>query len=262
MRRIEVFVAGAQKGGTTTMHAYLRQHPALSPPSQKELHVFDNEALDWIRPDQVATDQFYSAEDEGRMRFDATPIYSFWQPSLRRIRAHNPEAKLIFLFRDPFARAWSHWCMEYARGADDMPFAKAIREGRRRMSPQDPLGQAMRVYSYVERGYYARQVIRALSLFPRENLLFLKSEDFAYDHMASLNRITDFLRIDPFSYMPELRENARSMVAYPSVPTMADRALVQAELAQDRAAFACLTGLDVREWDGTVDMPALPVAAE
>ncbi|MGH6848408.1 MAG: hypothetical protein ACREC0_13525, partial [Methylocella sp.] len=113
---VSIFVCGVQKGGTTSLHAHFREHPALSPPNRKEIHFFADETQDWAAPDYTALHSFFATEDGDRFRFDVTPIYIFWPPSIERIRAYNPSAKLIFLFRDPFERAWSQWCMEYARG--------------------------------------------------------------------------------------------------------------------------------------------------
>jgi len=261
-RRIDVFVAGSQKCGTTTLHAYLRRHPALSAPKLKELHFFDNDRLDWGCPDYGALEAYFSEGDEGRLRYDATPIYGYWPGALSRIRTHNPEARLIFLFRDPFARAWSQWCMEYALGNEHLPFAQAIRQGRTRMPREARDAGAWRIYSYVERGYYGAQEARVLRLFPRRQVLFLKAEDFARDHMATLGRITDFLGLEPFAPCPSMRENARANRHYPTWPSVADHGLIFEELRHDMGLFARLTGLNIEDWHGVIDLPDLRMAAE
>jgi len=250
VKNVSVFFGGVQKGGTTTLHSYMAEHPDLSPPDRKEPHHFDDEGLDWNAPDHGAYHAMYAPDDD-RMRYDGTPIHAFWPPSLARIRAYNAQARLIFLFRDPFARAWSHWCMEWARGADDLPFAEAIRKGRARL-PDDLLDPAWRVYSYVERGRYGVQVARALALFPRKQMLFLKTEDLARDHAGVLAQIAQFLGIAPFVPGPARREHERPQVDYPAKPSERDRALIRAELAGDTALVARLTGLDTAEWFGAI----------
>jgi hypothetical protein len=239
----------AQKGGTTTLHNYLRWHPQLCAPLQKKPHMFDNEAVNWHAPDFSAYHRMYYPTPE-QILFDATPIHGFWQPSLERIAAYNPRAKLIFLFRDPFARAWSHWCMEWARGAEHLTFAEAIREGRARMPAEAPLDGAHRVFSYVERGRYGEQVARALRYFPREQMLFLKTETFARDHMAVLGEVTRFLGIRDFPTLLPRRDNARPDANYPPGPSEEDLALICGELAQDTRMFAELTGMDISDWMG------------
>lgn len=245
---ISIFGCGVQKGGTTSLHAHFCEHPDLSPPSRKEIHFFDDEARNWTAPDYGALDAFFPPDDGGRLRFEITPIYSFWPPSIERIRTYNSAAKLIFLFRDPFDRAWSHWRMEYARGDESLPFAEAIRERRIRMEGLPPLAQERRVYSYIERGLYSEQVRRALAHFPREQLLFLRSEDLRDNHVDTLARIAAFLGVSPFPDTGPKREHMRRDVDFPSARTETDRAFVAHLVRDDLQEFATLTGLDVSGW--------------
>jgi hypothetical protein len=87
--------------------------------------------------------------------------------------------------------------MEYARGDESLPFAEAIREGLRRIEGLPPLARERRVVT-CERGLYGEQVRRALAHFPREQLLFLRSEDVRDDRVATLARISTFCGIAPF----------------------------------------------------------------
>jgi hypothetical protein len=245
--RIACFVCGVQKAGTTSMDNYLRRHPQLSAPDVKELHFFDDEDRDWRCPNYRELEPHYQADETitrgEQLRFEVTPIYSFWPPSLARIRDYNPAAKLIFLFRDPFDRAWSQWCMEYARGCETLPFDQAIRDGRQRLVGLPELAPERRIFSYVERGYYGAQVAHALTLFPRAQLLFLKSADLARDHGGVLARVAAFLQIGPFPAAPPMNDHRRPDAAYPAQPTAADRALIRTELVSDMAAFTDLTGI-------------------
>ena len=243
-QRIGLFVCGVQKGGTTSMDGYLRQHPQLSPPYVKELHLFDDEERDWHKPLDV--EGYFAAADD-RLRYDCTPIYGFWPQALARIHAYNPAARLIFLYRDPFARAWSQWCMEYARGAESLSFAEAIRSGRQRLAGLPANAPQARVYSYVERGFYGAQLARARALFAPEQMLLLRSADLARDHSAVLARVCAFLGIGDFGVSAARRDHGRTDVAYPGWPTAADRALVRTELAADQAEFTRLSGLVLEE---------------
>jgi hypothetical protein len=247
-KRISIFVCGVQRGGTTSLYAHLREHSALSPPSVKEIHFFDNETLDWAKPDYAPLDSYFASNEGERQRFEATPIYAFWSPSLRRIHAYNPAAKLIFLFRDPFERAWSQWQMEYERGDETLSFATAIREGRRRMDGLPLLAPERRVYSYIERGFYAEQVMRALTYFSRDQMLFLRSQDLYCDHVGTLKRIADFLRIEPFLDAAPKWENRRPKTFRFSAPNKADKAHVADLLRENVRAFSASTGLKVSDW--------------
>jgi len=247
-RRIAVFFAGVQKGGTTTLHEYLRGHPAMSPPHVKELHHFDDEARNWANgADLARLEAAFTGGDAGRLRYDATPIHGFWPPALLRIRAYNPAARLVWIFRDPVARAFSHWRMERARGEETLSFAQAIREGRARIAHEPPLARPLRVHSYVERGFYGQQVANGLALFPRAQHLFLTSEELDANPDATLARLAAFLDIAPFAPGQGLR--AHVGVPMPEeAPSPADRALLLGLWRQDLARFSALTGLCSARW--------------
>lgn len=238
MSKVGLFIAGGQKCGTTSLHAYLVGHPQVCA-GPKEPHFFDDEGADWVRPDYGA----YEARFDGPgLRVDATPIYAFWPGALERIAAYNPAARLILLFRDPVERAWSQWCMEYVRGDEAMPFARAIRQERRRIA----MGEAgMRHHSYVARGAYGMQAARAMALFPRGQLLFLESGELARDPEGVLARVADFAGLARFGAVAPLRRNARADMDYPAPPDAADRAYIMDRLAHDRVLFERLTGIGV-----------------
>ena len=43
--KIDFVIAGAQKSGTTALHALLSAHPQLAFPQKQELHFFDTDEL-------------------------------------------------------------------------------------------------------------------------------------------------------------------------------------------------------------------------
>ena len=241
--RVGLFIAGVQKCGTSTLFHHLAQHPGLAAPTTKEPHVFDNETLAWPDAAPAPLHALYPPADPHRLRFEATPISLFWPPALARIHAYNPTARLIMLVRDPVERAWSHWCMEYARGWEPLPFAQAIREGRQRLPADHPTADAWRIHSYIERGRYAAQLARAQSLFGADRILVLTLDDLARDPAATLARIATFAGIAPFARPAPLRLNPRPTHAWPALPTAADRALIASELAEDSAAFTAMTAI-------------------
>lgn len=244
---VSVFVCGVQKGGTTSLHAHFKEHPQLADPDRKELHFFDNEAIDWRAPDYAMLHRHFKDGRDG-IRYDITPITMFWPPAFKRLAAYNPAAKLIFLLRDPFERAWSHWCMEWARHAETLPFANAIRDGRERLANVGETAKAWRVYSYLERGLYAAQIARALDHFPRDQMLFLRSADLRDDHMHLLAKIAAFLDIRDFPATGVKREHGRAAMDWPAEPTMQDRLLIADFVRQDLVQLGALTGLDVGDW--------------
>lgn len=243
--RVSFLVAGVQKGGTTALFDYLRDHPDLCLPAAKELHFFDDEArVDWAAPDYGPYHAAFLAERpaDGALWGEATPIYTYWPNALERIRAYNPAMKLIVVFRDPVERAWSHWKMEHARGAETEPFAHCIRAGRCRVAGAADGSGAHRVHSYVERGFYGAQMTRLFSLFPREQVLLLRSEGLRGDPARILSNACDFLRVRPFANLMPRESHVGPADDPRQIPTDEDRAYLRNLYSDDQQVFSKLTG--------------------
>jgi hypothetical protein len=217
----------------------LRQHRELAAPSRKELHFFDDETRDWSTPDYDAIEPWFQASGPG-LRFDITPIYCYWPQSMERIQRYDPSARLIILFRDPFHRAWSHWCMQYARGLERLTFAEALHMEPERMGAPHQ-AQERRFFSYVDRGRYGSQMRRLLTLFPREQILALCAEDLRQDQAGTLKRVAAFLDIGLFPSLLPAREHRRPDITYPKMPGADERALVYAMLRHEMEELAGLT---------------------
>ncbi len=239
--RVGFLVAGVQKGGTTALFDYLSLHPRLAMAAVKEVHFFDDETMDWAAPDYAAYHAAFPPAD-GRLRGEATPIYTYWPNALERIAAYNPAMRLIVLFRDPVERAWSHWKMERAR-TETEPFSWCIRQGRARVAGSDQPVGAHRVHSYVERGFYAAQVRRLLSVFPREQVLFLRSDSLRRDPERILGNACDFLRIPRFDQVSAIESHVGPRDDKTMRMCDADRAYLRELFEEDQREFQSLTGL-------------------
>jgi hypothetical protein len=239
--RVAFIIAGVQKGGTTALFDYLGDEPGVSLSRAKEAHFFDDETLSWTQPDYAAYHANFAPFD-GRPRGEATPIYLYWPNCLERITAYNPAMRLIVLLRDPVQRAWSHWKMEFARGAETKPFAWCIRQGRQRLFEAEPWG-FHREASYVERGFYGEQIARLYDLVPRDQVLVRRAEDLRADPAEILAQVREFLGIGPGA-APEPREvHVGREMDYGSELTAVDVAHLRGVYARDQARLADLTGL-------------------
>jgi hypothetical protein len=236
--RVNFLIAGVQKGGTTALFDYLGDYPDVALSDVKEVHFFDDEAQDWAAPDLAAYHAHFPPPD-GRPTGEATPIYSYWPGSLERIAAYNPAIRLIVVLRDPVQRAWSHWRMEHARGAEAHPFSWCIREGRQRLFDTHPWGHH-RDISYVERGFYGEQIERVLGLFPDRQLKVVTAEALRAEPAAVLGAVRAFLDLPPASTpAPRSSHVGREMDGL----TSADVDHLRQVYAADAERLATLTGV-------------------
>ena len=193
------FLVGAAKAGTTSIYAYLSEHPQVFFPSIKEPHFFTQ-----VRPapelrflieaisNRSEYLRLYACAAGHEVIGDASPSY-LWHPEVpQRIRAKVPHAKIGIILRDPVERAYSHYLMDYREGAQSRPFYEALLEDMRR--PDKGWGVS---FLYYELGLYAAQVQRYLDTFKAEQVRVFMFEDFRRDARGVLRELTSFLGVDP-----------------------------------------------------------------
>ncbi len=189
-KKIDFIVIGVQKAGTSALDYYLRKHPQIKMAKLKEVHFFDDDLpFKEKNVDYSIYHNFFENLDHKYLYGEVTPIYIYWQNALKRIKNYNKNIKLVVIFRNPTLRAFSHWNMEVSRGAENRSFQECI------ISDINSTSQD-RITSYVDRGMYGEQISRLLELFKRDQLLFLKYEDFLQNQKATISEILNFLKLE------------------------------------------------------------------
>ena len=196
--RVDFVIGGTQKGGTSALDSFLRQHPQICmAETRKELHFFDRADED---KDYKKYHANFQPQPHHRVIGEASPIYMYWETAPYRIWNYNPKMKWILTLRNPIERAFSAWNMETKRGNENLSFAEAIEREQERCREALPLQH--RVFSYVDRGFYAHQVRRLFNIFGQENCLILLNEELRNDHTGTLRRVFDFLKVDQSTIPP------------------------------------------------------------
>ncbi|GHA00676.1 deacetylase sulfotransferase [Arenicella chitinivorans] len=239
--RVNFTVIGTQKGGTQALNQFLKAHPEIGmvTPPVIAPHFFDNEKIFSDIPDYEVYHRMYSEKSLAMLTGDVTPIYSYWPNAVARIKAYNPDMKIIFLLRDPVLRTYSHWNMEYSRGDEKLGFLKAILTENRRRA-----GGAHRIYSYLHRSLYAPQVVNLLEYFERKQCLFIKSDELQRSHVEVMSRIFSFLDVDSTIIPEQQSVHARH---YPQMPSWLNFTL-RLYFQRDIVSVEQLTGLDLKAW--------------
>jgi hypothetical protein len=183
---------GAQKSATTSLHDILIQHPDVYLPECKETHLFDkkekfNKGLDFYK------DKFYSDVKAEKIIGDITPIYMYLEKIPRNINnLLGDDIKFVFMLRNPIERAYSHYWMSYRRGYETEPFKKAIKLEKERINK----GAFERShFSYIDRGFYSKQIKNFLKYFPKENMKFIIFDEFINNKKVILEDIFSFLNL-------------------------------------------------------------------
>lgn len=237
-----VIIPGAMRGGTTSLFRYLEAHPQIAPSIVKEVHYFDlhfDRGPDWYRRQFTAR--------RGGVGLEASPYYMFEPRVPARLRALVPEAKLVFLLRDPIARAYSHYRKNRRDGREPLDFLAAVRAEDERLAGEeqrmlaDPayVSRLHQYYSYSGRGRYAEQLLRWREHFPAAQMLVLDAGDLYADPRRTLSRVLEFLGLDPWEPATVEAHNAGGEG---DAPPAAAAALLAAHFAPDERRLVELLG--------------------
>lgn len=181
-----LIIIGGQKCGTSSLHFYLDKHPDVSMSRLKEPEYFIEErnwsrGLDWYRS------CFRAASIRGEASANYSACKRFPGVPARAFEA-VPDARLIYLMRDPLNRVVSHWIHNFAAGVESRPIREAVRHD-----------------TYVERSRYWMQLQAFLQHFSPEQVLIVQSERLRRNRTEVLREIFTFLEIDPDFWHPRFR---------------------------------------------------------
>lgn len=214
--RPNLFIVGAPKCGTSSMHDYLDQHPdVFMSKAMKEPDFFCtdlkiNEARR-KRDEEGYLTLFREAGDAKRIGESST-WYLVSTEAAKNIHAFDPAAKIIIMLRNPIDAAYSlHGQLIWSCNEDILDFEEAIaaeedrRSGKRipetNTSP-DGL-QYTRIFSF------APQVRRFLDVFGPKQVKVIFFEDFTKKTREVYDQTLAFLGLEPFEATLEVVNAAK-----------------------------------------------------
>jgi len=202
--KINFMVVGAQKAGTSALDYYLRQHPTIKMGLKKELHFFDNDLHFKKRNvDYSPLKKYYPERDNKYIYGEVTPSYVFWKGAMERIKKYNKKMMLIAILRNPIDRAFSSWNMEVKRGNEHRSFRQSIDEEINDILKGNKKNSLLG--TYVSRGLYFEQITNMKKLFPQNQILFIRYEDYMVNQKTVLRDVFSFLKVKEYQNNIELK---------------------------------------------------------
>jgi Sulfotransferase domain len=175
-----LIIVGGLKCGTTSIHHYLGLHPEVHMSKPKELNFFARE-LNW----DLGLD-WYASRFDGRLpvRGESSPHYTNlprFEGVPERIKEHCPDARLIYMVRDPIKRILSHWVHAGGAGYETRELVPTLSE------PDS---------SYVHRSLYWMQLQPWLELFDREQIEVITQEELQAEREETMRKAFRFAGVD------------------------------------------------------------------
>jgi Sulfotransferase domain len=193
MTRPNLFIVGAMKAGTSSLHEYLHQHPQIFMSRMKEPQYFAPHNTRWGQPwgqgnsfPKPGIDWYlklFSEAGDAKYAGESSVSYTArpWVVDCeRRLYEFNPKAKIIYLMRDPIERAISHYWNFVDDGRED----------------RDPLTAIQRKEEYISRSDYAMQIKPYLETFGREQVYTLTLEGLQSDPTREFRELFRWLDVD------------------------------------------------------------------
>jgi hypothetical protein len=226
-----LFIVGASKSGTTSLHEYLDQHPDIYMSQIKETNYFatdlkeiwgkeaidvllhEEDLLNYFKGNQkkiktaiIKSATFYEKllfpGKEKKIRGESSVSYLLSKKAAKNIYKYNKDVKIIIILRNPYKRAFSQYIMELRLGTlpPNTTFIQAIEE----------FGRSQ----YIEIGQYFEQVRRYLGTFPKKNVLIIRFSTFKKEIKNTLKDTFQFLNVDTSFYVNPTIHNPAKLPKY------------------------------------------------
>ena len=216
MKKVDFFIVGQPKSGTTALATFLDQHPEICISVPKETgymsidHHKESDAFHGYKKffhirtkDQYA--RCFSQAAPQQLLGDASTNYLYSTAAAKEIYKHNPNAKIIMLLRNPVDMIYSLY-NQYRNEAKEpaKSFSEALNLEKSRQSGQ-AIPKNIVTPSYLQyraRGMYTEQVQRYIKLFPKEQIYITTAEDFRNNNQRVYQDILRLVEVEEQSFLP------------------------------------------------------------
>jgi hypothetical protein len=194
--KVDFFIVGAPKAGTTSLYHYLSEHPQVEMSSQKEPDYFSDKAINEQgmyytknRVNSLAKYESLFVQKESVVYGEASVSYLFYENVPEDIKKYNPNAKIIIMLRNPIERAFSHYLMDYRLGLISDSFENVLAKKSKHKNAH------LFYQQYIEVSKYSKQIQRYLDFFEKDSILFIDYEDLKINVSKTVDQVYNFLHI-------------------------------------------------------------------
>jgi hypothetical protein len=198
--RPNFFLVGAPKCGTTSLYAWLKDHPNIFFPSTKEPHFFaSNRPYRTVDTLAEYLAMYRQIPADALIAGDGSTTYLHSPGALENVHAFAPEAKIVIAVRNPVEMVESmhgHLLFHGSEDVEDLEPAWALSDERAQgRSLSAKFGADPAQLTYKEFGQLGRHVFRAIDLFGRSQVHIVFFEDLRSDPAGVYQDLLEFLGV-------------------------------------------------------------------
>lgn len=187
---------GVQKCATSWLHEVLNAHSEVFTSDPKEIDFFSafyDRGFEWY-------ENHFAAGTNATARGETSPSYFYHPAAPARIKAYDPDMKIIVIFRDPVERAFSNHLHELRKW--HFTSSEHFEDGLK----NNPC--------YLEQSRYAKHLASWYEEFPAANILPLILEEITEDSEAAIRQVYEFLGVDLAGSVDLTRTRSNESVAF------------------------------------------------
>lgn len=213
MRLPNFLIVGAPKSGTTSLWAYLKQHPEVFLCFPKEPTFFGHEGETGLFNGPGDNNEIYRTRMVTRLDAytrlfdgvttekaigDASIFHLYLPKAPLNIKKYVPNAKMFAILRNPADRAYSNYLHLARQMREPCSFTEALREEPTRIK-----NNWNEFWHYKSIGFYYAQVKRYFDTFSREQVRIFLLEDLKSDMPSVLKTMFEIIGVDS-SFVPDM----------------------------------------------------------
>lgn len=188
--KIDLFICGAQKAGTTSLKHYLGEHPEVITHLQKEFAFFYDDC-EYEQGEVKAFRKYFDACPPNKKIVAKNAGLYMKADAVQRLVKHNKDCNLVIVLRNPAERAYSAYQMEKNYGN----FQGSFDEIRQLLKPG--MESDWRYDFFIRMGMYSRQIQNILKHFPKEKLRVYRFEDLCSRPADVCTELFEVLKVNP-----------------------------------------------------------------
>lgn len=192
---IGLIIAGAQKAGTTSLKEYLGEHPQLYTHSHKEFGFFvDND--EYSNGYERALQKYFPDRSLNKVLIAKSAGFYTYEKALKRLKADQPDCKLILILRNPVERTYSAFLME----KNNHSFDDSVDLLKELIKKED--WNDWRYEFLIGMSLYDRQLELVYRYFPKEQLKIIRYEELNNNPLKVCRLCFEWLGVDP-EFIPD-----------------------------------------------------------
>jgi len=213
-----LYIPGAGKSGTSTLHELLNEHPKICMSTRKEPHFWTKLNFDYYTDQEFEeyTDLFTKQNCD--YFGESSTGYFCFPEFIKRIKIYYKDSpKFIIILRNPIDRIYSHYWWLRSLGSENKPLKEAILNDfnvEPNMKTKLPEGNFK---SYYQFGLYGKWVSKFISEFGSDNVHIITTENLKDYPLKTINSCFSFLNLELLEAIPEIKRNQTGTIRYPKV---------------------------------------------